>query len=95
MSRLHLFQKVANVVVYLFFLSATVYSLVGPSPDDDVILQGATYITPSYWIEYVWTLIHILLGVSLFINGSIKLMKLPFMVLDGTLLSLFFLALLG
>lgn len=46
MSRLHLFQKVANVVVYLFFLSATVYSLVGPSPDDDVILQGATYITP-------------------------------------------------
>ncbi|KAI7892534.1 uncharacterized protein EV154DRAFT_504760 [Mucor mucedo] len=58
----HIFQKVANVLVYLFFLSATVYSLVGPSPVDDVILEGQTYITPSYWIEYIWTLIHLLLG---------------------------------
>ncbi|GAA5799611.1 hypothetical protein EDC94DRAFT_597963 [Helicostylum pulchrum] len=58
----HIFQKVANVLVYLFFLSATVYTLVGPSPDDGVIFDGQTYITPSYWIEYVWTLIHLLLG---------------------------------
>ncbi|KAI8373830.1 hypothetical protein BD560DRAFT_393710 [Blakeslea trispora] len=62
MSNIHIAQKVANVVVYLFFLSATVYNLVGPAPNEEVILEGATYMTPSYWIEYVWTLIHILLG---------------------------------
>lgn len=42
----HILQKVANVVVYLFFLSATVYSLVGPSPAGDAIPEGQTYITP-------------------------------------------------
>lgn len=46
MSRLHLFQKVVNVLVYLFFLSATVYSVVGPAPSDDVAHEGQTYITP-------------------------------------------------
>ncbi|KAI8377734.1 uncharacterized protein BYT42DRAFT_515925 [Radiomyces spectabilis] len=61
MSRLHIFQKVANVLVYLFFLSATVYSLVAPS-SDDTIAEGQTYITPSFWISYVWTIIHLLLG---------------------------------
>ncbi|KAG1144176.1 hypothetical protein G6F38_006543 [Rhizopus arrhizus] len=58
----HIFQKVANVVVYLFFLSATVYSVVGPSPNDGETQEGQTYITPSYWISYIWTLIHFLLG---------------------------------
>lgn len=47
MSRLHLLQKVANVVVYLFFLGATVYSVVGPKPDPKVILEHETYITPG------------------------------------------------
>ncbi|KAI8987304.1 hypothetical protein BDF20DRAFT_849349 [Mycotypha africana] len=61
MSRLHIFQKVANVLVYLFFLSSTVYSLFGPH-DSTVIHASETYITPSSWIGYVWTLIHILLG---------------------------------
>jgi hypothetical protein len=42
----HIFQKVANVVVYLFFLSATVYSVVGPSPNDGEAQEGQTYITP-------------------------------------------------
>ncbi|CAO3632021.1 unnamed protein product [Cunninghamella echinulata] len=60
MSRLHIFQKVANVIVYLFFLSATVYSIV--SPKDGTVSDGHTYITPSFWISYIWTLIHILLG---------------------------------
>ncbi|KAI9474840.1 hypothetical protein BDB00DRAFT_966283 [Zychaea mexicana] len=62
MSKLHIFQKVVNVVVYLFFLSTTVYSIVGPAPNDDVIGEGQTYITPSFWIEWVWTVIHLLLG---------------------------------
>ncbi|KAI8340497.1 hypothetical protein BC941DRAFT_348441 [Chlamydoabsidia padenii] len=60
MTKLHIFQKVANVIVYLFFLSATVYTVVSP-PNGD-IGEGSTYITPSFWISYVWTLIHILLG---------------------------------
>lgn len=47
MSRLHIFQKVANVVVYLFFLGATVYSVAGPKPDPKIILQYETYITPG------------------------------------------------
>ncbi|ORY95673.1 hypothetical protein BCR43DRAFT_564507 [Syncephalastrum racemosum] len=62
MSRLHIFQKVVNVIVYLFFLSATVYSVVGPAPNDEIIQEGQTYITPSFWISYLWTAIHILLG---------------------------------
>lgn len=45
MSRLHIFQKVVNVIVYLLFLSTTVYSVVAPS-DDTVIQEGQTYITP-------------------------------------------------
>ncbi|KAI8336804.1 hypothetical protein BC941DRAFT_376752 [Chlamydoabsidia padenii] len=60
MTKLHIFQKVANVIVYLFFLSATVYSLVSP-PNGDAG-GGQTYITPSFWVSYIWTLIHILLG---------------------------------
>ncbi|ORX58226.1 hypothetical protein DM01DRAFT_1366352 [Hesseltinella vesiculosa] len=60
MSKLHIFQKVSNVIVYLFFLSATVYTVVSPS--DGEVGEGHTYITPSFWISYVWTLIHLLLG---------------------------------
>ncbi|KAG1470206.1 hypothetical protein G6F56_002817 [Rhizopus delemar] len=56
----HIVQKVANVIVYLFFLSATVYSIVGPSEGPEG--EGHTYITPSYWVSYIWTLIHTLLG---------------------------------
>ncbi|KAJ2961888.1 hypothetical protein NQZ79_g2889 [Umbelopsis isabellina] len=62
MSRLHIFQKVANVVVYLFFLGATVYSVAGPKPDPKIILQYETYITPAAWVFYIWSLIHLLLG---------------------------------
>lgn len=44
MTRLHIFQKVANVIVYLFFLSATVYTVVSPAHGE--IGDGQTYITP-------------------------------------------------
>lgn len=44
MTKLHIFQKVANVIVYLFFLSATVYTVVSPANGD--IGEGHTYITP-------------------------------------------------
>lgn len=82
MTKFHIFHKVVNVLVYLFFLSSTVYSVVGPAPDDTPVDDGQTYITPcksvkhsfwlhealisffheAFWIEYLWTLIHILLG---------------------------------
>ncbi|KAI8974081.1 hypothetical protein BDB01DRAFT_854046 [Pilobolus umbonatus] len=58
----HVFQKIVNVLVYLFFLSATVYSVVGPSPSEGQEQEGSTFITPSYWIESVWSLVHVLLG---------------------------------
>ncbi|CAO3639463.1 unnamed protein product [Cunninghamella blakesleeana] len=60
MSKLHIFQKISNVIVYLAFLSATVYTVV--SPKEGGINEGHTYITPSFWISYIWTLIHLLLG---------------------------------
>lgn len=63
MSRLHIFQKVANVIVYLFFLSATVYSVVGPAPSDTVIREGQTYITPcksSLFLSLSFFLLYIL-----------------------------------
>ncbi|KAI9256212.1 hypothetical protein BY458DRAFT_492643 [Sporodiniella umbellata] len=56
----HIFQKVANVIVYFFFLFGTVYTVVGPS--EGPAGEGHTYITPSFWISYVWSLIHALLG---------------------------------
>ncbi|KAI9029983.1 hypothetical protein CLU79DRAFT_733560 [Phycomyces nitens] len=62
MTKLHIFQRVANVLVYLFFLSATVYSVVAPPPDDEVAHEGLTYITPSFWVSSIWTIIHFLLG---------------------------------
>jgi len=62
MAQLHLLLKISNVLVYLFFLSATVWSVVGPGPDDDTLAKHETYITPAAWVSYVWTLIHFLLG---------------------------------
>lgn len=62
MSRLHLILKVANVIVYLWFLSATVYSVVGPNPSDEVSQEHLTYISPAYWVNYAWTAVHTLLG---------------------------------
>jgi len=62
MARLHLVLKISNVLVYLFFLSATVWSVVGPGPDEDTLSKHKTYITPAYWVAYVWSLIHFLLG---------------------------------
>jgi len=62
MSGLHIFLKVSNVLAYLFFLAGTVYTAVGPTPDDQVILDHLSYMTPAPWIQYVWVLVHILLG---------------------------------
>jgi len=62
MSRLHLILKISNVIVYLWFLSATVYTVVGPNPSDEVHQKHLTYITPAVWVNYAWTAVHTLLG---------------------------------
>jgi hypothetical protein len=62
MSRLHLVLKVSNVIVYLWFLSATVYNVVGPDPSDEIAQKHLTYITPAVWVNYAWTAVHTLLG---------------------------------
>jgi hypothetical protein len=62
MTRLHLLLKVSNVFVYLFFLSSTVYSIFGPNPDKETLEKHLTYLTPSGWVHYVWSAIHVLLG---------------------------------
>jgi len=62
MANLHLVLKISNVIVYLMFLSSTIFSVVGPDADDDTLSKHETYITPAYWANYVWSLIHILLG---------------------------------
>jgi len=48
--------------VYLWFLSATVYDVVGPAPSDDTAQKHLTYITPAFWVNYAWTAVHTLLG---------------------------------
>jgi len=62
MSNLHLVLKVTNVLVYLFFLSSTVWTIAGPGPDKDTLKTHETYITPAEWVHYAWSLIHVLLG---------------------------------
>ncbi|WVQ86121.1 hypothetical protein IAT38_008289 [Cryptococcus sp. DSM 104549] len=51
--------KVLNIVVYAVSLGSNVYSVAGP---EDMYGSGkVTYITPSYYAFYVWSLIHLLL----------------------------------
>jgi len=61
-NNLHIFLKVVNVLTYLFFLSATIYSTVGPEPIDTTDLNHYSYLSPSPCIQWVWTLVHFLLG---------------------------------
>lgn len=51
--------KIANVVVFLALLGSNIYSVAGP---EDVYSSGKeTWVTPSYYANYVWSLIHLLL----------------------------------
>jgi hypothetical protein len=47
MDALYFILKLANVLFYLLFLVATVYTVVGPNPNDIVAMRGQTYITPG------------------------------------------------
>lgn len=51
--------KLVNIVVYAVSLGSNVYSVAGP--EDMYGSSKTTYITPSYYAFYVWSLIHLLL----------------------------------
>jgi hypothetical protein len=48
-----------NIIVFALSLGSNVYSVAGP--DDMYGSEKTTYITPSVWAFYVWSLIHLLL----------------------------------
>jgi len=64
MARFPLAIKISNLVVYIFLLSATLYSALGPeqSRDDSPYHDKPTYISPAPFVFGVWGLIHFLLG---------------------------------
>ncbi|RSH87028.1 hypothetical protein EHS25_003516 [Saitozyma podzolica] len=51
--------KVVNILVYATSLGSNIYSVAGP--EDMYGHSKTTYITPSYYAFYVWSLIHLLL----------------------------------
>jgi len=50
--------KVFNVLVFLFFFSSSLYSVIAPGSEAG---QKLTYLTPAPWGFYVWSLIDLLL----------------------------------
>ncbi|RXK41057.1 hypothetical protein M231_01688 [Tremella mesenterica] len=51
--------KVVNIIVYAASLGSNVYSVAGP--EDMYGSSKVTYVTPSSWAFWLWTLIHLLL----------------------------------
>ncbi|KAG7575418.1 hypothetical protein FFLO_00237 [Filobasidium floriforme] len=51
--------KIVNIVVFAALLGSNIYSVAGP---EDIYRSGReTWVTPSYYANYVWSLIHLLL----------------------------------
>jgi len=51
--------KIVNVLSYLFFLGSNIYTVASPTPVYGVLKE--TYLTPSCWAFFAWSLIHFLL----------------------------------
>jgi hypothetical protein len=51
--------KIANIVVYFFFIGSNVYTVAGPT--HPYVNVKETYITPASWAFSIWSLIHLLL----------------------------------
>lgn len=51
--------KVVNIVAFLALLGSNIYSVAGPT--DIYKNVKDTYVTPSYYANYIWSLIHFLL----------------------------------
>jgi len=63
MARFPLVIKISNLAVYIFLLSATLYSALGPDQSEDSPYHDKpTYISPAPFVFGVWGLIHFLLG---------------------------------
>ncbi|CAO3649461.1 unnamed protein product [Cunninghamella echinulata] len=62
MSHEHKFQKLVNLLVYAFLISATALSFTGNDNLADIFNTFETYFDPAIWIFYCWTLIYTLFG---------------------------------
>ncbi|KAI5449978.1 hypothetical protein NCC49_003869 [Naganishia albida] len=51
--------KVTNILVFLALLGSNIYSVAGPTDIYRHVTE--TYVTPSYYANYIWSLIHLLL----------------------------------
>lgn len=51
--------KTVNIVLFLSLLGSNIYSVAGP--EDAYTSSRETYVTPSYYANYVWSLTHLLL----------------------------------
>lgn len=56
--------KLANIAIFVVSLGSNVYSVAGP--EDMYGSSKVTYITPSYYAFYVWSLVHLLLLGTMF-----------------------------
>jgi len=54
-----LLLKIVNTVVYLLFLGSNIYTVAGPG--DVYHTAKETYLTPSSWTFFIWSLVHFLL----------------------------------
>ncbi|KAI8067977.1 hypothetical protein BC940DRAFT_300022 [Gongronella butleri] len=62
MSKEHTCQKIINVLVYAFLISATVVSFSGNHSISELFDVFETYFDPASWVFFVWTVIYLLLG---------------------------------
>ncbi|KAI8342950.1 hypothetical protein BC941DRAFT_492173 [Chlamydoabsidia padenii] len=62
MAREHTLQKLINILVYAFLITATVLSFSGKNTLADIFDTFETYFDPAPWVFTVWTVIYFLLG---------------------------------
>ncbi|ORX61496.1 hypothetical protein DM01DRAFT_1404283 [Hesseltinella vesiculosa] len=62
MSKEHTVQKIVNVLVYAFLITASAVSFSGNNSMTDLFEIFETYFDPAPWVFYLWTLIYLLLG---------------------------------
>ncbi|KAI7859640.1 hypothetical protein BDC45DRAFT_475587 [Circinella umbellata] len=61
MTRTDIIQKVANVIVFIFFASMTGYTTFGKDRIANLLEEYETYFSPARWLFLAWSSIHIFL----------------------------------
>ncbi|KAI8141733.1 hypothetical protein BJV82DRAFT_617330 [Fennellomyces sp. T-0311] len=61
MARIDVVQKVANVIIFVYFAAVTGYTFFGKDRIADLFGDFPTYFSPARWVFLVWSLIHLLL----------------------------------